>query len=231
MIKAILFDFNGVIIDDEALQLKAYQEVLRQEGIELTKEDYYSSLGMDDVRFLRAAFARAGLPLPDTVLEGVIERKSAAHRALIEDELPLFPGVVTFVKAASREFSLGVVSMARRREIEYALERAGLKDMFSAIISAEDVSECKPDPTCYNHAFLMIDKWRREAGALAISPSECLAIEDAPPGIAAARGAGMRTLGITNTVSEKELRDAGAEVVSGSLSDWTTHAVYHVFDR
>lgn len=231
MIRAILFDFNGVIIDDEPLQLKAYQKTLSEEGIELSESDYYSSLGMDDIRFVQAAYGRAGKPLPDSVLGTVIERKSAEHRALIEDELPLFPGVVTFVKAAAREFSLGIVSMARRTEIEYVLERAGLRDAFKVVVSAEDVEACKPDPACYNRGFLAIDEKRREAGMLAISPSECLVIEDAPPGVVAAREAGMRILGVTNTVSEAALREAGAEVVTKSLSDWTVDAVHHVFER
>jgi beta-phosphoglucomutase len=231
MIKAILFDFNGVIIDDEPLQLKAYQEVLKGHDISLTEEDYYSSLGMDDLRFVAAAFARAGKPLPDLVLEDVIQKKSAVHRSLIKDELPLFPGVVTFVKASAREFPLGLVSMARRTEIDYVLERAGLRQSFKVIVSADDVKACKPDPAAYNLAFLAIDQSRRESSGLSISPNECLVIEDAPPGIEAGRKAGMRTLGVTNTVSEDALRKAGAEVVTQSLSDWTTDAVRHVFDR
>jgi HAD superfamily hydrolase (TIGR01509 family) len=231
MIKAILFDFNGVIIDDEPIQLKAYQEVLKDHDISLTEEDYYSSLGMDDLRFVAAAFGRAGKPLPDLVLEDVIQKKSAVHRSLIEDELPLFPGVVTFVKASAREFPLGLVSMARRTEIDYVLERAGLRQSFKVIVSADDVKACKPDPAAYNLAFLAIDQSRRESSGLSISPNECLVIEDAPPGIEAGRKAGMRTLGVTNTVSEDALRKAGAEVVTQSLSDWTTDAVRHVFDR
>jgi len=231
MIKAILFDFNGVIIDDEHLQLKAYRTVLKEEGIDLTEEDYFSSLGMDDVRFVQAAFARAGIPLPDIVLTGVIERKTAAHRLLIEDRLPLFPGVVTFVKSAARKYPLGIVSMARRSEIDFVLERANLNSAFSVIISAEDVQACKPDPSCYNRAFLSIDEKIRGAAKLAISPNECLVIEDSPPGILAGKGAGMQTLGITNTVSEAELRNAGADVVSHSLSDWNIDAIHHVFDR
>src|SRR3954463_8097908 len=108
MIKAILFDFNGVIIDDEPIQLKAYQSVLKDYGIDLTHEDYYSSLGMDDRRFVEAAFARSGLPIPDGALSDVLDKKSIAHRGMIEDELPLFPGVVTFVKHTSRQCDLGI---------------------------------------------------------------------------------------------------------------------------
>jgi HAD superfamily hydrolase (TIGR01509 family) len=230
MIKAILFDFNGVIIDDEPIQLKAYQEVLQAEDISLTEQDYYGSLGMDDKRFVRAAFERAGKELTDEKLMDVIERKSAAHHRMIEKELPLFPGVVTFIKAVSRHFSLGVVSMARRVEIDDVLKRANLRDVFETVVSAEDVEACKPDPACYNRAFLLVDEQRLKAGRLNISPHECLVIEDAPPGIASARAADMRTLGVTNTVKAEALRAAGADVVTASLADWTVDAVHHVFE-
>jgi len=229
MIKAILFDFNGVIIDDEPIQMRAYQEVLKAEGITLTEEEYYASLGMDDKTFVRAAYERAAKELAEEKLPELLERKTASHRKMIEKQLPLFPGVVTFIKAAAREFTLGLVSMARRVEIEDVLKRASLADVFEVVVSAEDVETCKPDPACYNRGFLLLDEQRRKAGRLNISPHECLVIEDAPPGIESAREAGMRTLGVTNTVKEAALRAAGADVVTHSLADWTTDAVHHVF--
>ena len=80
MIQAVFFDFNGVIVDDEPLQLEAYKEVLGHEGLTLTEKDYYASLGMDDRAFVRAAFARAERELTDEMLGRVIEAKTAAHR-------------------------------------------------------------------------------------------------------------------------------------------------------
>jgi HAD superfamily hydrolase (TIGR01509 family) len=230
MIQAIFFDFNGVIIDDEPLQLKVYQEVLQSSGVSFTEEDYYSAMGMDDRMFVRTAFERAGIPLSDSLMASVIERKSELHRKEIEDELPLFPGVVTFVKAASRRYALGVVSMARLVEIDHVLERAGLASSFSVIVSAEDAHACKPDPCCYERALELLNEKRREARLLPLLPAECLAVEDSPPGIQAGVSAGMRTLGVTNTVSEERLRAAGAQVVTHNLADWTTDAVHHVFD-
>ena len=94
MIQAVLFDFNGVVIDDEPLHRKAYQEALAAEGISLTDSEYYDSLGMDDETFVRAAFGRAGRELSDEMMRAVIERESALHRQMIDGELPLFPGVV-----------------------------------------------------------------------------------------------------------------------------------------
>lgn len=229
MIKAIFFDFNGVIIDDEPLQMAAYQQVLSDHGIDLTATDYYSALGMDDMHFVRAAFARDKKVLADEVLRMILERKAVHHRKLIENELPLFPGVITFLKATSRHYSLGLVSMATRTEIEYTLNRARLQSLFSVIVSAENVNVCKPAPDCYRIALKKLNTRRGEARLLPLLPRECLIIEDSPPGIASGRQAGMRTLGLTNTVTAEALRAAGAEVVTPSLADWTVDAVHHVF--
>ncbi|MDT4968735.1 MAG: beta-phosphoglucomutase [Acidobacteriota bacterium] len=230
MIQAIFFDFNGVVIDDEPIQMEAYREALLVEGITLTREDYYSSLGMDDVTFVRAAFERAAKPLSDATSRALIERKTELHRQAIETELPLFPGVVTFLKAASRSYQLGLVSMARRVEIAHVLERAKLNRTFSVIVSAQDVKACKPDPCSYQRALELLNGHRRNDRHLPLLPKECLVIEDAPPGIMAGRAAGMRSLGITNTVDEESLRAAGADIVTRSLADWTVDAVHHLYD-
>ncbi len=230
MIRAILFDFNGVIIDDEPLHLKAYRQALEPEGVALTDAEYYDCLGMDDLTFTRAAFERAGLAPNDEQLQRVFSRKTELHRELIEDELPLFPGVVTFIKATSRVWPLALVSMATRDEIDHVFERANLAPYFAAVVSAEDVppGACKPDPACYLRALEQLNRDRR-GGHRPPSASSCLVIEDSPPGILAGKAAGMRTLGVTNTVSEEALRAAGADVVTARLSDWTPDAVYHVF--
>ena len=231
MIQAILFDFNGVILDDEALQMESYQAVLLEQGIKLTENDYYSALGMDDRTFVRAAFERAKKPLTDEVLRVVLQGKAVRHRKLIENELPFFPGVITFLKATSRHYSLGLVSMASRNEIDYVLDRARLRALFSVIVGAEDVNICKPAPECYRTALVKLNNKRLEERLLPLLPSECLVIEDSPPGIEAGKAAGMRTLGMTNTVSELQLRSAGAEVVTQSLADWTVDAIHHVFSE
>lgn len=229
MIQAIFFDFNGVIIDDERLQMAAYQEVLREHSIDLTEADYFGALGMDDKTFVRAAFARANKMLSDEVLSSVLAGKGIKHRKLIENELPLFSGVVTFLKAASRAFQLGLVSMASLNEIDYALERAHLRSLFAVLVSAEEVSVCKPAPDCYRIALEKLNQQPTAKGQVSLTSRECLVVEDSPPGIEAGRLAGMRTLGVTNTVAEAALRMAGADVVTHSLADWNVDAVRHVF--
>jgi len=231
MIQAIFYDFNGVIIDDEPLQMAAYQEVLSGHGIELSAADYYGALGMDDQTFVRAAFARAQKSLSDEVLQHLLAEKAIRHRKFFENELPLFPGVETFLKASARHFSLGLVSMATLAEIDYVLERARLRSLFAVIVSAADVSVCKPAPDCYRIGLEKLNEQRRAEQLLPLLPSRCLAIEDSPPGIEAGRAAGMRTLGLTNTVSATQLRAAGAEVVSANLADWTSEAIRRVYGR
>src|SRR5712691_8307516 len=230
MIEAILFDFNGVIIDDERIHLKAYREVLAAEDVSLTDEEYFPCLGMDDAAFVRAAFARAGRPLTDEGMRAVIDREHGLHRAFITEELPVSPGVVTFIKAASRKYQLGIVSMAERSEIDHVLKLARIVDCFSVVLSAEPGLKHKPAPDCYERALDLLNAHRRADRKLPLMARECLAIEDAPPGIEAAHAAGMRTIGVTNTVSDAELRAAGAEVVTASLADWSVDAVHHLFD-
>ena len=230
MIKAIFFDFNGVILDDEMIQMKSYREVLRSHDIDLTEEMYFGGLGMDDRTFVRSIFGKAGKPLTDVVLASVLEAKTAAHRETIKDELPFFPGVLTFLKATAREFQLGLVSMARQKEVGYVFERAQLGPLFTVVVTAEDTSVCKPAPDCYVCGLTKLNEKRQSERLLPLLPSECLAIEDSPPGIESARAAGMRTLAVTNTVGEKELRAAGAEVVTQNLADWSPDAVHLVYE-
>ena len=229
MIQAIFFDFNGVIINDERIHLKAYREVLAAEGVELTDEDYFASLGMDDIAFTRAAFGRVNKPLTDELARDIIKREHERHRELIAEDLPVPTGVVAFIKDLSRHYDLGIVSMAERSEIDHVLRLASVVDQFSVIVSAATDLNHKPAPDCYLRGLQWLNEKRRAERKLPVLAAECVVIEDAPPGIEAARGAGMRTIGVTTTVNERAMRDAGAEVVTPNLGDWNVDAVRHLF--
>jgi len=230
MIKALFFDFNGVIIDDERIHLKAYREVLAAEGVSLTDEEYYPCLGMDDPAFVRAAFMRANKPLNDETTLRLIKREHELHRQFIKEDLPVSSGVVAFIKEAARHYPLGIVSMAEREEIDHVLDLARLGGQFTVFVTAEPGLSHKPAPDCYQRALALLNQQRRADRDLPLLPQECLVFEDAPPGIEAARTAGMHTVGVTSTVSASNLRRAHAEVVTPSLSDWNTNAVHHLFD-
>ncbi len=229
MIKAILMDFNGVIINDEPLHMKAYQEVLKNEGIEMTEEDYYSCLGMDDNAYIRAAYERAKKECSDDKVLEIMDTKTARWRGFVETEVPLFDGVENFIKKMEKDFALGIVSMARREEIEFILEKIGLRDSFMIIISAEDVSKHKPDPECFLTGFNLLDAARIRSGKNPMVHKDCLVVEDSPPGIIAGKRAGLMTLGVPNTVSAEKLREAGADSVTKSLADWMPESARLVF--
>jgi HAD superfamily hydrolase (TIGR01509 family) len=229
MIKAILMDFNGVIINDEPLHLKGYQEALKVEKIELSEEDYYSCLGMDDKAFTQAAFERVGKEFTDEKISEVIKAKTEKWFEYVETEIPLFDGAVSFIKKMEKDFALGIVSMARREEIEFVLEKTGLRSSFMTIVASEDVAKHKPDPECYLTGFNLIDAERMRRGRNPMIHKDCLVIEDSPPGIVAGNLAGLMTLGIPNTVSTERLREAGADSVSKNLQDWMPESVRQVF--
>src|SRR5438128_7731076 len=214
MIHAILFDFNGVIIDDERIHLKAYREVLNGEGIDFSDNDYFACLGMDDVTFVRAAYARAGKTVTDEKTREVIDREHLRHRQLISEELPVSAGVVTFIKSAARRYALGLVSMAERSEIEHVLNLAALDKCFSVLVSAEPGLKHKPAPDSYQRALDLLNETRRANRKLPLLASECLAIEDEPPDVLPARAVGMQPLAHTMTVPAEALPHAGGEGVT-----------------
>lgn len=229
MIRAILMDFNGVIINDEPLHCQAYQEILKNNAISLAEADYYSCTGMDDASFVREQFKRAGKEVDDETVRKITAEKTKAWRALVAEEIPIFETVENFIKKCEKRFALGIVSMAKREEIEHILERANLRNCFSAIISAEDVGSHKPNPECYIKGFQKLDANRLKQGHYPLVHKECLVIEDTPQGIQAAKKAGMKVLAVTNTFEEEILREAGADSVTNNLDDWMPETIAQVF--
>lgn len=229
MIKALLMDFNGVIIDDEPIQMRAYQELLAVEGVELSEDDYAASHGMDDTTFVRAAYERRNKKVDDAKVDEIISAKFVKWREIVGESFPLFPGIKDFVEKMSQEFAVGLVSMERRHQIEYILEKTGLAKHFSVIVSAGEVSACKPDPESYRVGFQQIDLFRISQGHLPMTHGECLVIEDTVPGIQAARNADLPALGVTNTVAAETLRAAGAGAVAKDLRDWMPESIRRVF--
>lgn len=229
MIKAILMDFNGVIINDEPIQHAAYKEIFSADGIDVTDEMYYSRLGMDDKTFVSSILEEAGKPAEmDRVLE-LTAAKTAHWRDIVSDAMPIFEGVENFVRKCSNEMSLGIVSMAKREEIDFVLETVGIADAFTVVVSADQVTMCKPDAQCYRMGFRDLDLARVAQGHLPMVHGDCLVIEDSPPGVMAGRAADLPVLAVTNTVSAEQLRAAGANAVAKNLNDWFPDTLRRVF--
>lgn len=223
MIRAVLFDFNGILVDDEPLHLELFQRVLAEEGLgPLSVEDYYARyLGFDDRGCFAAILAAAGRAAEPPRLARLIARKASYYREEIRRRgYPFFAGAVALVEAAAaRGWMLGVVSGALREEVEGALRQAAVRDRFKVLVTAEDVEASKPDPASYRLALAALNSQPPLPERL-IHPHEALAIEDSPAGLESAAGAGLLTLGVAHTYPPARLAAAGA-VVEG-LAGLTT---------
>lgn len=198
---AVLFDFNGVLVDDEAQHCQALQEVLSDEGIALSPTEYYSDyLGLDDRTGFVQAFRRANRTLTTEILSRLIDAKSRGYQRLIETSLRLVAGAPQFVRDAAARYRLAIVSGALRHEIDLVLRRTEFADRFEVIVAADDIPRCKPDPAGYLAAHAALE--RREP----VSIGSCVAIEDSLPGLAAARAAGMRCILLATSHSARDLR-------------------------
>lgn len=213
-LKAIIFDFNGVIVDDEPLHLELFRKVLQEEMIFLTDEDYHEKyLGFDDRGCFTAVLcdnSRTPDAANETFIQELIERKAEYYRQAIQERMLLFPGVVDLVRRSAEQYPLAIASGALRSEIEFVLQRGEIRDCFQVIVAAEDVSECKPDPEGYLKALDQLNA----ALNTEIQAHECLVIEDSLAGIEAAKAAGMRCVAVTNSYSSHELTAADAIVTS-----------------
>ena len=208
MLKAIVFDFDGIIVDAEPVHLKAFQGVLGQNGIFLSEEEYYERyLALDDRTLFSNILRDRKMNIDDFTIEDFMQKKSESYEKLIREDTKIFPGVIDFVTSVHKKYLLGIGSGALKHEIEFILDYAGIKDKFSVIVSAEDVQKCKPDPEVFVKVLLKINK-KLPHGSEPIYPSECLVIEDSSAGIRAARVAGMRTLAITNSYTSCKLSEA-----------------------
>jgi len=222
--RAIIFDFNGVILDDEPVHCATMQEVLAEEGYRFTEEEYRRDyLALDDRGAFAAVLRKMDRAVTEPVLADLIRRKGIRYHARMQQEYRLFPGVADFLRAAAGRVRLAIASGAHTDEIEAALARADLTSCFTAIVSADDIGRMKPDPEIYRTA---LDRVNGTAPRPIppITPSQCLAIEDSMAGVQAAQAAGMPCVAVTNSYSAEAL--TFAEVVVPSLAGQTLEGLW-----
>ena len=202
MIRAIIFDFDGVITDSEPVHLKMFQKVLSEMGITLNAREYYEVyLGMDDKGCFTTILKSNGIGTASQLIQSLIQKKTNYLMEYIKNDLFIYPGVVELVGSYRKDYLLAIASGALRHEIEFVLESAGIRSAFSVIVSAEDVSEGKPNPECFNKTLERLNG----IGGERIKKDECLVIEDSIAGIEAAKAAGMSCVAVTNTYSRDRL--------------------------
>lgn len=210
----VVFDFDGVIADTERLHLQAYQDVLRERGMALSRDDYETRyLGFDDVGVFTTIAADRGRPLAGGDLDRLIEAKGRRFTELVAAGDVVFPDAPACIERLAAELVLGIASGALHQEIEDILNGAGLRDRFSAIVAADDVERAKPAPDGYKRAVGLLSA---ELGRPP-SPAGFVAIEDSRWGIEAAVAAGLPCIGVTTTYAASEL--PGAVAVVSRLAD------------
>jgi HAD superfamily hydrolase (TIGR01509 family) len=199
-LKAVLFDFNGVIINDEPLHQKLLEQILIEENLRPKPEEFREvCLGRSDRACLTELLARRGRVVSDEYLSNLIGRKSRAYTEQLAsiETLPSYAGLTDLIfQIRAAQLPMAVVSGAVRAEIELVLTRLELTQYFSVIVAGDDIQVSKPDPTGYG---LAVERLNQRYPGLNLKSSECLAIEDTPAGIQAAKAAGMQVVGVANS--------------------------------
>jgi len=211
MLRAVIFDFNGIIVDDEPIHFELFRKVFAEEGIDLSKDAYYERyLGYDDRGAFSYGYQEHQRPLSHDKLVELIDRKALYYQEAIRNHVAIFPGVKALVADLANNLPLAVASGALRHEIETILTTAGLIDHFTAIVSAEDVERGKPEPDIFLKALAALNAQSADN----IQARQCVVIEDSKEGVKGARRAGMKCLAVTNSHPAELLGEADTIVTS-----------------
>jgi HAD superfamily hydrolase (TIGR01509 family) len=209
-LKAIVFDFDGVIANSEPLHYRGYRDTLEPEGVDLSEADYYTRyLGYDDVGAFEAIAVDHGLTWTAEKVATLVAKKATRLEELEEEGSLLCPGAAEAVARLAQAYPLAIASGALGDEIRRVLERERMASYFKAIVSAEDTPASKPAPDPYLRAVEQLSA----ATGRTLAPSECVAIEDSIWGLMSASAAGLRTIAVTHTYGATDLARAADDVV------------------
>jgi beta-phosphoglucomutase-like phosphatase (HAD superfamily) len=215
VLRAIVFDFDGVIANSEPLHFRAFRDVLADRGLTLTEADYYTRyLGFDDLGAFRAIGKDQGRAWTVADLRSLTDDKAVRMEVLERDASVLFPGAVEAIQRTAAAVPIAIASGALGAEIRRVLDGANLTHHFAAIVAAEDTAAGKPAPDPYQRAVALLSTAMDLDG---LAPGDCVAIEDSRWGIASARAAGLRAVGVTTSYDAGEL--AEADLIIGSLAE------------
>lgn len=215
MLKAVIFDFDGVITDSEVVHMRTFNRLLAQFDFRIEPEDYYGNyLGLSDQDLLKTLIEQKKIPTSVDDIPELIRQKNEMFEQIMSNEGQLFDGVREFLdRLKQADIRMAICSGALLSEIKLILDKTGLEDYFEDIVSAEQVERGKPYPDGFELALERINQGRQEK----IEPFECIVIEDSGWGLKAANSAGMHTVAVTNSFKKEEL--ASAELIVSSLEE------------
>ena len=215
MLRAVIFDFDGVITDSEILHLRAFNRVLAQHDIEITTKDYYKEyLGLTDVDCFKLLIHQGLLEAEQQQIENLVKQKNLIFEEMAKTEGQIIEGVRDFLQMLKENnVPMAICSGAVRAEIELILEQARLSPFFAVIVSAEQIKKGKPHP----EGFLLTLQKLNSNVTDPILPNQCIVIEDSHWGLKAARAAQMHTIAVTNSYDADQL--SMAEKIVTCLSE------------
>lgn len=227
VLRSIIFDCDGVLLDSEPVHFSAFKKALGSDG-EILTEDLYKEkfLALDDRGAFTAFYNQMNTPLSLVQLKEFIDKKADIFQELVQSEgiLP-FPAVPELVMALSQRYPLAIASGARRHELEMLLEAAGIRTYFEVIVSADDVEKGKPHPESFLKAVEMLNSSGKRPTV--IRPEECVVIEDSKHGIVSAHSAGMKVIAVATSYPSFEL--SGADLVISSLASLKVSQIEDLF--
>lgn len=204
--KAVLFDMDGVLVNSEPAITKAAMLALEEYGIQASETDFHVFTGMGEDRFIGGVAEKYGQKY---VLD-MKKRTYEIYLKIVEDMIEVYPGTVKLLETLkSHGIPAALASSADKVKVEANLKAAGIpEELFTAIISGDDVVNKKPFPDIYLLA----------ASRCGTAPGDCVVVEDAISGIHAAKAAGMRCVAVMTSFDEKTLLAEGADAVCGDIS-------------
>jgi HAD superfamily hydrolase (TIGR01509 family) len=224
---ATIFDFNGVLVDDELVHRDAFRDVLGPLGVAFSDEAYVERyLGFDDIGAIRSMLEDAGRAATDGEVEALAAAKGPFYMRRAEAGLVVFDGAAEVVRRRAAKGPVAIVSGALRDEIAFALRRMGLLEVVSIVISAEDTPRCKPDPMGYE---LGIGALAARIGA--DRARRALVVEDSLAGIESAKRAGLICVAVAHSYPEARLVEAGADAVVARIADVSDALVDDLYRR
>lgn len=220
---AVIFDFDGVIVDTEPLHYKAFQQILAPQGLGYSWEQYITTyMGFDDRDAFQEVYAINGLTIDANQLSDLITAKADIFQEIIRSGITAYPGAVELIKAIHRtKIPLAICSGALRSDITPILEMLEIEECFDIIVSADNVSKSKPDPESYLLTFDQLSTYHRKSK---ISKERTVAIEDTPAGITSACNAGLMVIAITNSYTKEYLTKA--DYITDSLENLVANVDY-----
>ncbi len=212
MLAALIFDFDGIIVDSEPMHFRAFNEVLQPKEIEISWEDYCETyIGYDDRDAFKKIFKAHNQKISSRDIKQLISQKAAVFQQYIQnDEATPLPGAVELIQSIPARLPVALCSGALKEDLLPIIGNLGIKDSFCVIVTAEDTPKSKPHPAPYKLAL-------KKLGIT--NPATAIAIEDTPSGIISAKGAGLKVLAVTNSYDRNYLLEADA--ITDSLENIT----------